>query len=275
MVWTPIRSLLVGAGLLLGLASAADPWGYHEDKADQPGPSHWSEINANCNGTHQSPINLEYKGDDIINLWGTTNGVAPIKFHGHCKNFKLKTLEDIYKWEFSGETGCKISLAVDHDKTYTLVQFHVHTPSEHTIYGHHYSGEIHFVHQEDGGSGLLVTGLLLSAKPDVPEDAWIENVWRTMNEGDENAAVPVDLELNYVDLLNAVVAKSHLFNYQGSLTTPPCSEIVDWWIINNPLHISFSEFERLDEKYKDLPAAANGHDNRPTQPLNGRKVKYY
>lgn len=273
MVWSPIRTLLIGAGLV-GLSAAADPWGYHEDSAVQLGPSRWSEVNPACGGGHQSPINLVYKGEDIVNLWGTTK-VAPLKFHGDCENFNLKTLEDLYKWEFSGDSACKVSLTLEDGKTYTLAQFHVHTKSEHTIYGHHYSGEIHFVHKEDGGSGLLVTGLLLSVKPEAEENGWIENVWRSMDEGNESGPVPVNLSLNYVDLLNAVVAQSHLFNYPGSLTTPPCSEIVNWWVINNPLHITPREYERLAAKYEDRPAADHGHDNRPTQPLNGRKVLYY
>lgn len=83
------------------------------------------------------------------------------------------------------------------------------------------------------------------------------------------------LRVNYVDVLNEQVARSHLFNYAGSLTTPPCSEIVDWWVINNPLSISETEFEQLKEKYEERPAADKGLDNRPTQPLNDRKVKYY
>lgn len=70
----------------------------------------------------------------------------------------------------------------------------MHTPSEHTIKGHHYGGEIHFVHKEDGGSGLLVTGLLLNPEKDVPENAWAENVWRSMDSGKEEEVVPVDLE---------------------------------------------------------------------------------
>lgn len=72
-----------------------------------------------------------------------------------------------------------------------------------------------------------------------------------------------------------MVRKSHLFNYDGSLTTPPCSEIVNWWVINNPLSISMSELERLRETYGDRPAADKGHNNRPTQDLNDRKVKHY
>lgn len=70
----------------------------------------------------------------------------------------------------------------------------MHTPSEHTIEGHHYGGEIHFVHKEDDGSGLLVTGLLLNPEKQVQENEWLEKVWQSMNEGEEEQAVPVDLE---------------------------------------------------------------------------------
>jgi carbonic anhydrase len=78
-----------------------------------------------------------------------------------------------------------------------------------------------------------------------------------------------------VDLLNSIVYTSHLFNYAGSLTTPPCSEIVNWWVINNPLSISLSELKHLREKYAERPSTDKGRDNRPTQELNDRKVKYY
>jgi|UniRef100_K3WD24 carbonic anhydrase len=272
MVWTSVKTLLLAA-LVVGV-SAKDDWGYREDSEEQVGPSNWASRYANCSGKHQSPINLEYSGDSVIDLWGTTD-IAPIKFTGDCKKFNLKTLEDLYKWELGADQSCKISLQLENGKTYSLAQFHVHTPSEHTINGHHYGGEIHFVHKEDNGSGLLVTGLLLNPEKHVPENAWIEDVWRTMNDGVEDKVVPAELEVNYVDLLNSIVYTSHLFNYAGSLTTPPCSEIVNWWVINNPLSISLSELKHLREKYAERPSTDKGRDNRPTQELNDRKVKYY
>ncbi|TMW65473.1 hypothetical protein Poli38472_008115 [Pythium oligandrum] len=259
---------------VLGLASAADPWGYNDNRADQLGPSGWGEVNPACSGSHQSPVNLEYEGEHIEKRWGEFHEYPPIEFRGDCRKFNLKKLEDLFKWELGANEDCQL---FDHvsNKTYALLQFHAHNPSEHTIYDHHYSGEIHFVHKEVGGSSLLVTGLLLSAKPEVAENSWIEDVWHTIHEGEEGKAVPVDLELNYVDFLTANVHTSHLFNYHGSLTTPPCSEIVTWWIINNPLHISESEFQSLHQAYKELPATLEGRDNRPTQPLNDRKVQYF
>lgn len=104
---------------------------------------------------------------------------------------------------------CKLTLELQGGKTYSLAQFHVHSPSEHTIEGHHYSGEIHFVHKEDGGSGLLVTGLLLNPEQHVKENEWLEKVWESMSEGEEDRAVPVDLE--YVTI---VICLPLVFNYQ-------------------------------------------------------------
>ncbi|KAJ0403210.1 hypothetical protein P43SY_000018 [Pythium insidiosum] len=194
MVWTPLRSLLVASGLVAAV-QAGDPWGYSEKSTEYLPPSRWSELNPNCGGTHQSPINLEYEGPDIINRWNTTHGVVPLKFVGDCRNFNLRTLDDLFKWEFNGDSACKVKLQLEGGKTYTLAQYHIHSRSEHTIYRHHYSGEVHFVHKEDGGSGLLVTGLLLHAREGAAESAWVEDVWRTMNEGKEGEPVPVTMQL--------------------------------------------------------------------------------
>lgn len=200
-----------------------------------------------------------------------------------------------------------MALQLQNGKTYSLLQFHVHTPSEHTIEGHNYNGEIHFVHKEDGGDGLLVVGLLLNAEESVGKYDWVENVLATLDKGVEGSAVAVDLgyasstavcdshfmaawplmimtevyafwvshSVNYVDLINHLVSKSHLFNYSGSLTTPPCSEIVNWWVLNNPLSISMDEFKELQNSQNELPDSNAGANNRPTMPLNDRLVKYY
>lgn len=93
----------------------------------------------------------------------------------------------------STRTACKVSLELQNGQTYSLLQFHVHTPSEHTIEGHHYNGEIHFVHKEDGGDGLLVVGLLLNAEENVGKYDWVENVLTTMDRGNEGSTVAVDL----------------------------------------------------------------------------------
>ncbi|TYZ62075.1 hypothetical protein PybrP1_008062, partial [[Pythium] brassicae (nom. inval.)] len=238
-MWSTVRNVVLLLAPLVGVASAAtaETWGYHEDRPSQPGPSKWVTVAPACGGKSQSPVNLVYHSNSVVNLWGTTD-VAPIKLSGSCKGFNLKQLVDVFKWELADATACKLALQLQNGKTYSLLQFHVHTPSEHTIEGHNYNGEIHFVHKEDGGDGLLVVGLLLNAEENVGEYNWVQNILNTMDKGVEGSTVAVDLGVNYVDLINHLVSRSHLFNYSGSLTTPPCSEIVNWWVLNNPLSIS-------------------------------------
>lgn len=92
---------------------------------------------------------------------------------------------------------CQVEVRNDDDvpmSMYNMLQFHVHATSEHTINGHHYAGEIHFVHQVAGGTDLLVTGLLLNAEDGAPENPWLNTVLGTMDMGAENQTVPVIIE---------------------------------------------------------------------------------
>ncbi|DBA05404.1 TPA: hypothetical protein N0F65_007566, partial [Lagenidium giganteum] len=271
-------SLVVFAvsSLVLGLAkSSGSRWGYREHDPSITGPSQWTNVNASCGGRHQSPVDLPTSGPDVINLWNKTT-TAPLRFFGDCDKFALHTLDDAIHWDFTGDSKCKVSVYLDDAVSYSLAQFHIHTLSEHTIDGHRYAGEIHFVHQEIGGDGVLVTALLVDIQQEINDNAWVESVWRALPQSDQVQPEMVDLHLNYVDLLNHQTSSNHIFNYHGSLTTPPCSEIVSWWVIATPIGISEAEFKQLALAYSRRPVAdTSGHDDRPIQPLNDRKVLYY
>lgn len=94
-------------------------------------------------------------------------------------------------------TECQVEVRNDDDEPsgeFDFQQFHVHATSEHTINGHHYAGEVHFVHKVAGGNDLLVTGLLLNVEAGAPENPWLNTVLDTMSQGVENATVPVTIE---------------------------------------------------------------------------------
>lgn len=160
------------------------------------------------------------------------------------------------------------------EREYSLAQFHMHATSEHALDNYHYDAEIHFVHKNSDTDNLLVTGVFLSAEPNVEENAFIKNLMNDLETSSDDFDVK-ESGINYADLLNGLVAKSHLFNYNGSLTTPPCSEVVDWWVLNNPILITYDELRTIKNLYADLPATNDAADNRPTQPMNDRQVKYY
>jgi len=141
---------------------------------------------------------------------------------------------------------------------YALLQFHFHFESEHTVDGNHSALEAHFVHMNSNGQ-LAVLGVFI-------------------DEGDENTALktilenaPHDIGINELhddldpeDILPDDKVE-HYWNYSGSLTTPPCSEGVTWYVAQEHITASREQIEAM--------ATLLHHNNyRPTQALNGRVI---
>ncbi len=143
------------------------------------------------------------------------------------------------------------------DTSYELVQYHFHGPSEHTVNGRHFPMEMHMVHKAADGT-LAVVGVFIEAGS---HNAAFEPVWANLpkQKGVEThyPAVAVDVD--------ALVPKARTsYRYEGSLTTPPCSEGVKWIVMTTAIQLSpaqIAAFTQLVAK-----------NNRPTQPLNGRTV---
>ncbi|KAE9265413.1 hypothetical protein PR003_g32465 [Phytophthora rubi] len=170
---------------------------------------------------------------------------------------------------------CTVKSVNVHNREYTLLQFHLHATSEHTVNNYHYDAELHFVHKDISGSGnLLVMGIFLHAEEGAAHNRFINNLLGDMAVDDETLDLQ-ESDLNYADMLNGLVGKSHLINYSGSLTTPPCSEIVDWWVLHTPMSISFDDLDKIEKLYSELPSTKDASNNRPPQPLNDREITYY
>ena len=144
------------------------------------------------------------------------------------------------------------------DKTYALVQFHFHAPSEHTVDGEHFPMEMRFVHQPEGGA-LAVVGVLVEESI---ENAGIAPLWAQLAEAPGNAVairIPVDFD-EYVFTGDA----SSDYHYTGSLATPPCSERVSRYIRKTPTGPSNEQIHEFKAVYD--------HNNRPVQALNERTL---
>jgi carbonic anhydrase len=187
------------------------------------------------------------------------------------------------------------------DSKYEAIQFHIHAASEHSVDGQYYGAELHIVHREIDGDRLAVVGEFLD--PGLPEgnplftlllNKWLSAksvVLEECGREDERRNAQRQLEgedklgdddhFNVYDLLRS---EASFYQYKGSLTTPPCSEIVDWNMASTPQMISVKQYtDLLDVIYKAVNpldcenfAIVNDHGStsRPTQPLNGRKVKH-
>ncbi len=142
---------------------------------------------------------------------------------------------------------------------YQLTQFHFHRPSEEYIDGKPYAMEIHLMHQSSDGKVAGVTVLLKSGAP----NATIQKLWdhMPMTEGDEQEIAGV--EVNPAGLLPRSLA---YYSYVGSLTAPPCTEGVAWYVLKTPVDISPGQIAAFAKLYP--------HDVRPIQPrTNGRVIK--
>lgn len=223
-------------------------WGYE----GQESPEHWGETEEGkqCGlGQYQSPINInvarttvDKKLPKIIFNYGD-GSVNSIVDNGHSLEFDFKQ-------------GSSITY---NNKVYNLAQFHAHEESEHTVDGVRYPLELHFVHKAADGSALVIGVLVKQGE----ENSYFEKlkVFQTLSK---NGKVNTDVNFNPEKMYPK--DKSYYY-YIGSLTTPPCAENVTWIVFKNP--ITMSE-EEIAEIAKHLPKS----NNRPVQPLHGRKITH-
>jgi carbonic anhydrase len=134
---------------------------------------------------------------------------------------------------------------------YPLVQFHFHTPSEHIVVtdkypaAKQYGGELHFVHQRDDGK-LAVLGVFLDDSKHYAENPILKKIIdNAPRKHDAYSQTGVGLSLDPSKLIP--IESEHVFTYAGSLTTPPCSEGVSWYVLSEPLKVTPAQIGQLKE----------------------------
>jgi carbonic anhydrase len=230
------------------IASYAEE-GHHEwDYGKEHGPRHWGEIKsdfASCGaGKAQSPV-------DIRNA--VPSKLAPIKFDYHAS--PLHIIDNGHTVQVNYAPGSSITVG---DQRYELVQFHFHKPSEEKINGKGFPMVAHLVHKNAAGDLAVVAVLLKqgSANPVVGK------LWANLPAEKEKEKVAEKVSVNAAQLL----PKNHAYyTFPGSLTTPPCSEGVTWFVLVNPNELSGEQIARFGRIYSG--------NARPTQALNGRVIK--
>ena len=143
------------------------------------------------------------------------------------------------------------------DKTYALKQFHFHHPSEEYIDGRGFDLVAHLVH-DDGSGHLAVVAVLFKTGP---LNTLLEAVWRNIPAQMGKAADVPSVSLNVTDLLPA---DHGYYAFAGSLTTPPCSEGVTWYVLKNQATLSADQLAAFAKLYP--------RNARPIQPAYGRAV---
>jgi len=155
--------------------------------------------------------------------------------------------------------------AVIEGNTYELKQIHFHAPSEHTVNGMLFPLEMHMVHADADGK-LAVIGLLFEHGNANP---FLQTFWDELTEEvGEKKELKGPFDMNMVDLTS-----SNYFRYQGSLTTPPCTEGVNWTVMRDAFQVSPAQVDKF-RQVMNFKFQRRGN-NRPVQPLNDRVLQTY
>lgn len=235
---------LGGCAACAGIARASE--GAHWAYKGEHGPEHWGDMDkafSVCSaGGQQSPISIssaiKAEIDPISVSWKKSS--AKIVNNGHTIQVNMPD-------------GSSISR---NGKAYDLLQFHFHAPSEHLVDGMTYPMEVHFVHKNKKDGDLVVLGVFLM--PEQHHDAFsmlAKNF--PQNEGGEGKVEPFSPN----DLLPPGL---EYWTYEGSLTTPPCSEIVTWLVAREPLKVEQVSIQAFTSIYSS--------NARPVAPTNRRLV---
>jgi carbonic anhydrase len=240
-----VSALILIAFLMGGTGYAGGDihWGYTGDI----GPEHWAELSEEfemcAKGKNQSPINLT----NFIEA-----DLSPLEFN--YQGSPTEILNNGHTIQINYPRGSKYTV---HQKEFELWQFHFHAPSEHLIEGKSFPLEAHFVHFDKKGNLSAIAVMLVEGS----ENHLLKKLWEKMplKKGDKHK---LSAELNPLGLFPE--NKSY-YLYNGSFTSPPCTEGGFWVIMKSPVSVSKQQVEMLMD-------VMHHPNNRPVQPVNARPV---
>lgn len=229
-----------------GRGKAGDPAQRHWSYSGEVGPQAWGGLRAEfslcSSGQRQSPIDIRE---------GLAVDLEPIRFDYQSSHFGV--IDTGHTVQVNVAPGNFIELA---GRRFELQQFHFHRPSEERIDGRQFDMVVHLVHRNSEGKQAVVAVLLDrgSVQPVV------QAVWSNLplEKHHETRA------RSTIDLSQLLPADRRYYTYMGSLTTPPCSEGVQWVVMRHPVALSA---EQLDIFARLYPMNA-----RPLQAASGRRI---
>lgn len=239
VLFSAIMSACIGT---MAVAGEQIHWTY----SGNGGPEHWGELDPKfvlcATGKNQSPVNLTgFVEADL----------APIEFSYSPGGNEI--LNNGHTIQINYQQGSTIAVG---GHAFELKQFHFHAPSENEIEGKSFPMEAHFVHADQDGN-LAVVAVMLE---EGAANAELEKAWQQMPaEGGKHSLTPVVLA-------SALLPESKdYYRFDGSLTTPPCSEGVWWLVMKAPVAVSKAQIE-------EFAHAMHHPNNRPIQPIFARAI---
>lgn len=218
-------------------------WGY----SGHEGPEYWGSLSpkySTCStGVNQSPVDLKNTVESELTPLKLlySSSVSNIVNNGHTIQVNF-------------QPGSILSVS-DHE--YELKQFHFHSPSENHINGRSYPLEAHFVHADKEGN-LAVVAVMFE---EGDENAALKDIWALMPEkaGAKNSQLPK------ISIEGILPNSRDYYRFNGSLTTPPCSEGVLWLVMKQSSSASKGQIQHFGH-------IINVPNNRPIQGTNARAI---
>ncbi|MDE2940396.1 MAG: carbonic anhydrase family protein [Chloroflexota bacterium] len=234
---------LPGSGKSASSTDEPVDWGYWGAGA----PNNWGSLSPDfalcAEGTQQSPIDLVDCVEDA------TAPELMFDYHGYAREVNHNGTIAHVEYD-SGNT-----LTVGSNR-YELVSMHIHVHAEHQVEGQLFPAEMHLVHRKEGGFLGVVGQLYRLGQSDPVVQALIDAY------PEPGQAIHTGFTLNAAESLP--VDRGY-YHYNGSLTTPPCTEGVDWYVLREIRTVSQEQVSRI-------AALHNGFNHRPIQARNGRRV---
>ena len=237
-------------GYMLELAhgnSAAQHQHIHWSYEGEGRPENWAKIDPQNNvcatGQRQSPIDIRE---------GIKVDLEPIQFDYRPSTFRINDNGHTVQVDV-GDSRLTLT-----GKTYELVQFHFHRPSEEKVNGRRFDMVAHMVHKADDGALAVVAVLMERGQ----ENPFIQTLWNNMPLEKNTPVSPPSL---IIDPLVLLPAARDYYTYMGSLTTPPCSEGVLWMVMKQPVQVSAEQIAIFSRLYPN--------NVRPIQPSSNRLIK--
>jgi carbonic anhydrase len=226
-------------------AAAKPPANVHWSYEGEEGPTSWGKLDPSfelcAKGEHQSPVDImprRSKAPDVIMVYHPTAGA--VVDNGHTVEVDL-------------DPG---SFIVVDGTRFDLIQFHVHTPSEHTVAGDRFPLELHLVHRSKAGALAVVAVLYTEGAP----SPTLASVWKDL----PRAKGSVKLKKPF-DPSGLIPKDQAAYRYDGSLTTPPCTEGVIWYVLRRQATEDIARIDALKRRF--------GANARPVQELAGRELR--
>lgn len=218
-------------------------WSYE----GEGGPENWAKLdpkNQACAvGQRQSPIDIRE---------GIKVDLEPVQFDYRPSSFRI--IDNGHTVQVNvGDSSITLT-----GKTYELIQFHFHRPSEEKVNGRNFDMVAHLVHKADDGSLAVVAVLMERGE----ENSFIQTLWNNMPLEKNVSVSPPTPIINPSSLLPA---SRNYYTYMGSLTTPPCTEGVLWLVMKQPVQISTEQIGIFSRLYRN--------NARPIQPAASRLIK--